>query len=115
MDQTWRTPLKPAAFRVERLKPETTDTFTLWLAPADKAAPFRFAPGQFNMLYAFGVGEVPISVSGDPDGPGGLVHTIRDVGPVTRALRKLRRERSSAFGGRSERAGRSRRRQAMIS
>jgi NAD(P)H-flavin reductase len=39
------------------------------------------APGQFTMLYAFGVGEVPISVSGPP-----LLQTIRAVGPVTRAL-----------------------------
>ena len=39
-----------------------------------------FAPGQFTMLQAFGVGEVPISISGDPGRPGRLVHTIRDVG-----------------------------------
>jgi NAD(P)H-flavin reductase len=51
----------------------------------------RFAPGQFNMLYAFGVGEVPISISGDPAAPGALVHTIRDVGPVSRALCTARR------------------------
>jgi NAD(P)H-flavin reductase len=37
------------------------------------------------MLAAFGVGEVPISLSGR--GPGGsLVHTIRDVGAVTAEL-----------------------------
>ena len=37
------------------------------------------------MLYAFGIGEVPISVSGPPAGPV-LVQTIRAVGAVTRAL-----------------------------
>ena len=45
-----------------------------------------FAPGQFAMLYAFGIGEVPISVSGDLDAGGSLVHTIRAVGAVTSAL-----------------------------
>jgi NAD(P)H-flavin reductase len=36
------------------------------------------------MIYAFGVGEVPISVSGQPGGA--LVHTVRAVGPVTEAI-----------------------------
>ena len=61
---------------------ETADTFTLSSAPA-RAQPFPFAPGQFNMLYAFGVGEVPISISGDPAAPGELLHTIRAVGAAT--------------------------------
>jgi NAD(P)H-flavin reductase len=43
------------------------------------------------MLYVFGVGEVPISVSGDAAWPDMLVHTIRAVGSVTNALAKLRR------------------------
>ncbi len=38
------------------------------------------------MLYAFGVGEVPISTSGAPNAGGELTHTIRAVGPVTTAL-----------------------------
>jgi NAD(P)H-flavin reductase len=39
------------------------------------------------MLYAYGVGEVPVSVSGIGSGPGHvLVQTIRAVGAVTRAL-----------------------------
>ena len=48
-----------------------------------------FAPGQFNMLTAFGVGEVAISISGDPAEPERLVHTIRAVGAVSRALTEL--------------------------
>jgi NAD(P)H-flavin reductase len=48
-----------------------------------------FKPGQFNMLYAFGVGEVPISISGDPADGSRLVHTIRDIGLVTHALCEL--------------------------
>jgi anaerobic sulfite reductase subunit B len=62
---------------------ETPDTVTLDLAPVS-GEPAPFAPGQFNMLYAFGVGEVPISVSGGSDG--GVLHTVRAVGPVTAAL-----------------------------
>lgn len=50
---------------------------------------FAFRPGQFNMLYVHGVGEVPISISGDPAEPRRLVHTIRAVGTVTRAMEQL--------------------------
>ncbi len=53
----------PIAFRVADKQRETGDTWTLWLEPADATAPDRFAPGQFAMLYAFGAGEAPISVS----------------------------------------------------
>ena len=52
----------PTAFRVADKRRETGDTWTLRLEPADAAAPARFAPGQFAMLYAFGAGEAPISV-----------------------------------------------------
>jgi NAD(P)H-flavin reductase len=72
--------MAPRSFRVERRTRETHDTWTLSLAPA-RGDQLEVAPGQFTMLYAFGVGEVPISVSGAP-----LVQTIRAVGPVTRAL-----------------------------
>jgi NAD(P)H-flavin reductase len=72
--------MAPRPFRVERKTRETHDTWTLSLAPLHDDQP-DVAPGQFTMLYAFGVGEVPISVSGSP-----LVQTIRAVGPVTRAL-----------------------------
>ncbi|MFN4217858.1 MAG: FAD/NAD(P)-binding protein [Candidatus Bipolaricaulia bacterium] len=50
-----------------------------------------FAPGQFNMLYLFGMGEVPISISGDPAHPDIVVHTVRAVGTVTKALCRLKR------------------------
>ncbi len=69
---------------------ETDDVVTFEI-PLDKNAPLftPFKPGQFNMLYAYGVGEVPISISGDPDDPERLIHTIRAVGPVSKALTKL--------------------------
>jgi NAD(P)H-flavin reductase len=81
----------PASFRVARVTRNTGDTFTLELVSVDGRPEFRFAPGQFNMLYAFGMGEVPISISGDPAKPGTLVHTVRAVGAVTRALCALKK------------------------
>lgn len=48
-----------------------------------------FEPGQFNMLSLFGVGEIAISVSGDPAVTGRITHTIRDVGAVSHALTEL--------------------------
>ncbi|MBM4295718.1 MAG: Ni/Fe hydrogenase subunit gamma [Deltaproteobacteria bacterium] len=79
-------PMAPRQFLVQNVRRETPDTFTLTLARPNPEEGLIFAPGQFNMLYAFGVGEAPISISGDPDRPHLLVHTIREVGNVTRAL-----------------------------
>lgn len=78
-----------AAWRVAATRRESHDTVTLELEPP-AAEQFSFRPGQFNMLYAFGVGEVPISISGDPAGGGPVRHTIRDVGMVTHALCALK-------------------------
>jgi anaerobic sulfite reductase subunit B len=75
--------MTPRAFAVARRKRETADTWTLELEPRG-GEPLDLAPGQFTMLYAFGIGEVPISVSGDASGP--LVHTVRAVGPVSQAI-----------------------------
>jgi NAD(P)H-flavin reductase len=80
----------PLAYRVRRVQRETGDTFTLELEPADGEEIGPFAPGQFNMLYAFGAGEVPISISGDPATTDRLQHTTRVVGAVTQALGRLR-------------------------
>jgi NAD(P)H-flavin reductase len=82
-------PMRPEPFVVRHVTKETGDTFTLTLAPVGGPKFRPFAPGQFNMLYVFGVGEVPISISGDPARPEILVHTIRAVGATTRAMQKL--------------------------
>lgn len=79
-------PTLPQVWRVAARVQETADTATLTIEPP---APFRFAPGQFNMLYVFGHGEAPISISGDPADARVLVHTIRGVGAVTRPMLKL--------------------------
>ncbi len=79
-------PMRPSRYLVAARIEETYDTVTLLLRPVDD--PIQVPrPGQFTMLYAFGVGEVPVSVSGIGDPPGQvLVQTIRAVGAVTRAL-----------------------------
>ena len=84
-------PMLTHAYSVKRIQQETYDTFTLELKPKGNIQTKSFAPGQFNMLYAFGVGEVPISISGDPAKREALVHTTRAVGAVTNAMWKLRR------------------------
>lgn len=75
----------PERYRISHTRQDTRDTFTLELDPVEGTR-FTYAAGQFTMLDAFGVGEVPISISGDPTRPGPLEHTIRDVGAVTHAL-----------------------------
>src|SRR5262245_56173088 len=80
----------PLSWIVERVRQETHDTFTLELRPANGAQELQFLPGQFNMVYVFGVGEVPISISGNPDRRDVLVHTTREVGIVTKAMHQLK-------------------------
>ena len=75
----------PEPFAIRARRQETADTWTLELQPPEGEG-LRFAPGQFMMLSAFGTGEVPISISGDPDDRGPLVHTVRAVGLATRAI-----------------------------
>jgi NAD(P)H-flavin reductase len=77
-------------FVIRRHITDTHDTFTLEMEPRDGDKSFAFLPGQFNMLYLFGIGEVPISISGDPTKPAVLVHTTRAVGAVTQVMKKLR-------------------------
>ena len=83
---TLRGSMTPLPYRVARKRRENHDNWTLELEPVDDAID-PIGPGQFTMLYAFGVGEVPISTSGDVETTGTtLVHTIRAVGAVTKAL-----------------------------
>jgi len=75
-------------WRVADARRESADTVTLCLTPPDDT--FSFQPGQFDMLYVPGVGEAPISISGDPADSAVVLHTIRAVGPVTSALSAIR-------------------------
>jgi NAD(P)H-flavin reductase len=88
--QTLTDPMLPELFRIERQKRETEDTFTLELTPVGESTRTPFLPGQSNMLYVFGVGEVAISISGDPADKSRLEHTTRRVGVVTKAMGLLK-------------------------
>jgi NAD(P)H-flavin reductase len=82
-------PMVPVVARVLGRRRDAPQVWTLDIKPGEMVP--SFAPGQFNMLTVFSVGEVPISLSGDPAEPGRLVHTIRAVGPVSAALTHLGR------------------------
>lgn len=90
LPQPARDAMLPELLPITRVRKDTRDVFTLELDVSARGG-FAFRPGQFNMLYPFGVGESAISISGDPARPDRLVHTIRAVGVVTRALERLRR------------------------
>ncbi|MBK9089294.1 MAG: FAD/NAD(P)-binding protein [Holophagales bacterium] len=92
-------PMFPRPYRVHRMTKETSDTFTLELLPEAGHAGFAFAAGQFNMLYVCGIGEVPISISGDPGVPQALVHTTRAVGAVTKGMEELKKGDSIGIRG----------------
>jgi NAD(P)H-flavin reductase len=78
----------PRAFRVVGKEWETEDTATIQLVDVSGGA-IDFRPGQCMMLYLFGLGEVPISIAGNPAEHQTLVHTIRSVGKVTEGINAL--------------------------
>ena len=78
-------PMVPQSFVVRERVQETSDTWTLTLEALDGDSP-SIGPGQFMMVYVFGIGEVPISVSGPPNRRGPVVLTVRAVGAVTEAI-----------------------------
>jgi NAD(P)H-flavin reductase len=80
-----RDPMLPARYTVVDRTVETRDSATLTLAPVDEPLP-RFRPGQFTMIYVPGVGEIAVSISGDPRDERILVQTVRAVGAVSRAI-----------------------------
>lgn len=84
-------PWLPYAARIRDVTSEVAgvSTYELELSDMDAAGAYRFRPGQFNMLYLPGVGEIAISISGDPGHPTRLPHTIRVAGNVTQTLARL--------------------------
>jgi NAD(P)H-flavin reductase len=87
----WSSPRLPREAEVVERRQESPTIFTLRLRltnPAEHAA-YRFTPGQFNMLYLYGVGEIPISIVSDPEDERLFDHAIREVGRVTRGFAKL--------------------------
>jgi NAD(P)H-flavin reductase len=85
-------PLCPHPAIVRSVEPETPGVATYRLEFQDRRRQeqYRVGPGQFNMIYVPGVGEVPISVAGTAEDKPGVGHTIRFVGRVTRAIENLR-------------------------
>jgi NAD(P)H-flavin reductase len=79
-------PMLPQRYTVREVAKETPDTFTLRLEPEKTVNGSLFQPGQFSMLWVFGVGELPISISGDPALHDRLVYTVRSVGQATHSL-----------------------------
>ena len=76
----------PQPYSVRQVIKETSDTFTLTLESSNGAGGRRFHPGQFSMLWVFGVGELPISISGDAAERDQLTYTVRSVGHATQTL-----------------------------
>ncbi|BBX99583.1 FAD/NAD(P)-binding protein [Mycobacterium seoulense] len=78
--------MAPNPYRVRSRVVESPDSATLCLEPLGDVLRTP-QPGEFMMLYAFGIGEAAISISGDPTvTDGSITHTIRAVGAVSRAL-----------------------------
>jgi sulfhydrogenase subunit gamma (sulfur reductase) len=86
------TPHLPMPAEIVSRTQESPSVFSLALRLSDprQQAAYRFQSGQFNMLYLYGVGEIPISIVSDPESGGDLEHAIRVVGRVTRALSELK-------------------------
>jgi sulfhydrogenase subunit gamma (sulfur reductase) len=75
--------IHPARITARRTATEGSHTVTMRFVDPEVRRAYRFKAGQFNMLYAFGVGEVAISIVSDPSQPEVLEHTIRIAGRVT--------------------------------
>lgn len=84
-------PMLPQTAVIEDILPETpgVDTYRIVFNDPILRDQFSFLPGQFNMLYLPGIGEVAISISSDPGDPQNLLHTIRVAGNVTQAIHRL--------------------------
>ncbi len=80
----------PATITSVKEESSNTRTYTLQIDDPELRGKYRFQPGQFNMIYLFGVGEAAISVSSDPEQHDSLAHTIRHCGSVTFGIGKLR-------------------------
>jgi NAD(P)H-flavin reductase len=85
-------PMLPCPATIRAVKPEAFGiaTFSMAFVDPEEQARYRFRPGQFNMLYLPGAGEVAISLSSDPGESTMMGHTVRYAGSVTRAIGRLK-------------------------
>lgn len=73
---------------------EDPEIFTIRLRMTDPEirAKYSFRPGQFNMIYLYGVGEVAISIVNDRAFQSDVFeHTIQVVGRITKGMAKLQK------------------------
>lgn len=93
-------PMVPDVLQIQKVIWETDDVYTITLQPEGKnGTSYCFSPGQFNMLYVYGLGESAISISSNPYKTSTLKHTIHKVGAVTNALSKLKKGDYIGFRG----------------
>ena len=77
----------PKTYTVGQVEKLAEDTASFTLSP-DDGSEVVFEPGQFNMIYTFGVGEIPISISGGSSDS--FHHTVRGVGSTSKTLVDLK-------------------------
>ena len=77
----------PKIYTVGQVEKLNEDTASFTLLP-DDGSEVVFEPGQFNMIYVFGIGEIPISISGGNED--NFHHTVRDIGLISKALANLK-------------------------
>lgn len=84
--------LIPQAMEIRKRYEESPTIFSweLHFLQESQRQDYQFSAGQFNMLYLYGIGEVAISISSDPQEKDYLRHTIRAVGRITRAMQQLK-------------------------
>ena len=84
--------LLPMTAVIDDFIQESATIVTLRLRLRDRGEhhAYQFEPGQFNMVYLYGVGEIPISIVSDPLDEAMLDHTIRSVGRITRGIHQLK-------------------------
>lgn len=89
--------LVPLKASIARVRVETSNVRTYYVKLPDGLELPK--PGQFNMLYVHGVGEVPISVSDSDEESRVVAHTVRFVGSVTKTFELLKEGDLIGFRG----------------
>ncbi len=86
--QSTSDPWRPYPVVIGSIRPEVDGVATYDLVFQDPSvrSTYGFEPGQFNMLYLPGTGEIAISISDDPKNKDSCAHTVRIAGNVTRML-----------------------------
>lgn len=79
----------PSPFQIKSIVHESSDVYSLALTPVKGEIP-AFIPGQFNMLYLYGFGEIALSDSSHPFEKQQTYHTIHAVGSITKAMQHLK-------------------------